>query len=106
MSHYSFYHGETANMAGFGQYGLRVLTSNAVEGETFVAIQAIADSVISSTLVPLPGVAPPSVGLGGFPTGEVGDTTITSLALAKGMVICGRFVDLQVVSGKVIAYKG
>jgi hypothetical protein len=39
-------------------------------------------------------------------TGEIGDTSITSLALTAGTVIYGRFVDLQVASGKVIAYKG
>jgi hypothetical protein len=81
------------NLASFGQFGIRVLTSNATVGETFIAIQVITDAVISATLT-------------ANESGEIGDTSITSLALTAGTVIYGRFVDLQVASGKVIAYKG
>ena len=80
------------NLASFGQYGLRVLTGNATAGETFVAIQALEDSVISSDISLLDG--------------EGGDTTITSLTIPAGVTIFGRFVNLEVASGKVIAYKG
>jgi hypothetical protein len=80
----------------FGQYGLRVLTGNAVVGESFVAIQVITDCVITSKLR-------------AYKTNlreVVGDTVITSLALESGTIIYGRFFDLEVASGKVIAYKG
>jgi hypothetical protein len=82
------------NQASLGQFGLRILTTNATVGETFVAIQVLTDAVISATLT------------ANESTGEIGDTSITSLALTAGTVIYGRFVDLQVASGKVIAYKG
>jgi len=82
------------NQASLGQFGLRILTTNATTGETFVAIQVLTDAVISATLT------------ANESTGEIGDTSITSLALTAGTVIYGRFVDLQVASGKVIAYKG
>ncbi len=80
----------------FGQYGLRVLTSNAIAGETFIAIQVITDCVITSKL-------------DSYQTNNIeiiGDSVITSLALEAGTVIYGRFYDLEVASGKVIAYKG
>ena len=80
-------------MASLGQFGLRVLTTNATAGETFVAIQVLEDAVISATL-------------NANESGEIGDTAITSLSLTAGNVIYGRFVNLQVASGKVIAYKG
>ena len=76
----------------FGQFGLRVLTTDANVGEGFVAIQAIEDSVISCDI-------------NDYPDTE-GDTSIISLSLTTGIVIYGRFVNLQVASGKVIAYKG
>jgi hypothetical protein len=80
----------------FGQYGLRILTGNAIPKETFIAIQVITDCVISSKLKPyqIPGAE------------IVGDDTITSLSLEAGTIIYGRFYDLEVASGKVIAYKG
>lgn len=80
------------NLASFGQYGLRILTGNATAGETFVAIQAMAESVITTNVQLLDG--------------KGGDTTITSLTIPAGVTIFGKFVDLQVASGKVIAYKG
>lgn len=84
------------NLANFGQFGIRVLTSNAIVDETFIAIQSIEDCVISADLVTL--VAPDGP--------VIGDSSITSLALSAGTIIYGRFVGLQVASGKVIAYKG
>jgi hypothetical protein len=80
------------NRASFGQFGLRVLTTDATAGETFIAIQVLEDAVISSDLSLLDG--------------ESGDTSITSLSLTAGTVIYGIFVNLEVASGKVIAYKG
>ena len=80
------------NNLTFGQFGLRVLTGNATAGETFVAIQAMEESVISSDISLLDG--------------EGGDTTITSLTIPAGVTVFGRFVNLEVASGKVIAYKG
>lgn len=79
-------------LASFGQFGLRILTGPAELGETFVSIQALEDSVISSEIVNFGN--------------EIGDQDFENLELKSGMVIYGRFKDLDVVSGKVIAYKG
>ena len=89
-----FYNTNT-NLVSFGQFGLRVLTGNASPTETFMAIQVIEDAVISCDLLPYEA---------NFTS--IGDTSITSLALSAGTVIYGRFVALEVASGKVIAYKG
>lgn len=86
-----FQQGNT-NLGQFGQFGLRVLTSNAISTEKFSCIQVVEDAVISATLLPY--------------NAEIGDSSITSLSLTAGMVIYGRFTALQVASGKVIAYKG
>lgn len=93
MAHKSMTYEGNNNIASFGQFGIRVLTTNATVGETFIAIQVLEDAVISSTLT-------------ANEVGEIGDASITSLALTAGTVIYGRFIDLQVASGKVIAYKG
>jgi hypothetical protein len=84
------------NLASFGQFGIRVLTGNAIADETFIAIQSIEDCVISADLVSLDAPDGPIIG----------DSSITSLALTAGTIIYGRFVALEVASGKVIAYKG
>ena len=55
------------NLVSFGQFGLRVLTGNATAGETFVAIKAMEESVITTNVQLLDG--------------EGGDTTITSLTI-------------------------
>lgn len=92
MGHKNLEYNTNFNNATLGQFGLRVLTGNATAGETFVAIQVLEDAVITSDLVGL--------------NSNIGDTEITSLALTAGTVIYGRFVNLEVASGKVIAYKG
>lgn len=96
MQHLDYALNGNQGVGQFGQYGLRVLTSNAIEKETFIAIQVITDCVITSKL-------------DSYQTNNieiVGDEEITSLALEAGTVIYGRFYDLEVASGKVIAYKG
>ena len=93
MANKNYFYEENENKASFGQFGLRVLTTNATAGETFVAIQVLEDAVISATLT-------------ANESEEIGDNAITSLSLTAGTVIYGRFVDLEVASGKVIAYKG
>lgn len=92
MANKSYYVGTNATLASFGQFGLRVLTTDATEGETFVAIHAMEDSVISCDLNDYGS--------------EIGDTSIASLTILAGDTIYGRFVNLEVASGKVIAYKG
>jgi len=92
MGHVKLDNQYNIGLAQFGYFGLRVLTGNSEIGETFNAIQAVEDSVISSDIVQL--------------TGYQGDETITSLELMAGTVIYGRFVNIEVSSGKVIAYKG
>lgn len=92
MPHVELNNSSNPGLAEFGQFGIRVLTTNALAGETFIAIQCLEDAVISSDLVSL--------------FDSIGDTNITSLQLTSGMVIYGRFINLQVASGKIIAYKG
>jgi hypothetical protein len=93
MKHKDYFNEGNQGLGAFGQFGLRVLTSNATVGETFVAIQVLEDATITATLT-------------ANEQGTIGDSTITSLDLTAGTIIYGRFVDLQVASGKVIAYKG
>ena len=73
----------------FGDKGLRIIAASAtsVAGENFCAIQAIESSTISCDV--------DTIG---------GDTSITSLALAAGVVIYGNFDDVAVASGKVVCY--
>lgn len=93
MAHKSLTYEGNENIASFGQFGIRVLTTDATAGETFLAIQVLEDAVISATLT-------------ANDKGEIGDTSISSLSLTAGTTIYGRFIDLEVASGKVIAYKG
>lgn len=96
MKHKDYFNESNESLASFGQFGLRVLTTDAVAGETFVAIQALENSVITADLEAYP-----------TPNLEViGDSSITSLSLPKGLIIYGRFINLEIASGKVIAYKG
>ena len=88
----NLYFTHNTNLVSFGQFGIRVLTGNAVATETFGAIQVLEDAVISADLLP-------------YESGEIGDTEITALALEARTVIYGRFTALEVASGKVIAYK-
>lgn len=92
MTHVKLDNSSNPGLAEFAHFGIRVLTGNSIIGETFNAIQAVTDSVISSELTQLEGFE--------------GDSSITSLELTSGMVIYGRFVNIQVSSGKIIAYKG
>lgn len=97
MKHKDYFNGANQGLASFGQFGLRVLNAEAsIQGETFIAIQVLTDAVINSKLKPYP-----------TPDSEIiGDTDLTSLALTAGTIIYGRFYDVDVASGKVIAYKG
>jgi len=96
MQHLDYALNGNQGVGQFGQYGLRVLTSNAISGETFIAIQVIADCVISTKLK-------------SYESNNIeiiGDSAINNLTLDAGTIIYGRFYDLEVASGKVIAYKG
>lgn len=92
MENKNYLNYQNKNLASLGQFGLRVLTTSSIVGEHFVAILAVEDSVISASINEYEG--------------NIGDTSITSLSLSKGMVIYGRFDNIVVASGKVIAYKG
>ena len=96
MKHKDYFIEKNNSMASLGQFGLRNLTGNAIPTETFVAIQVLANAVITVDLVPYE-----------TPVGNIiGDTTLTSLSLTSGTIIYGRFVNLRVASGRVLAYKG
>jgi hypothetical protein len=76
------------NVAAFGQNGFRVITSGGgnVEGEVYVAIQALADATFSATA-------------------ESG-TSPSSLAIPSGSVVYGNFSTVTVTIGTVLAYIG
>jgi hypothetical protein len=97
MEHNDYFYAANLNRAVLGQFGIRVLTTNAEVGETFIAIQVLEDAVITSDLVVLSPINEIS---------SIGDSSITALSLTAGTVIYGRFVNLELASGKVIAYKG
>jgi hypothetical protein len=92
MGNRDYLYGQNKNLASFGQFGLRALTGSSVTGETFVVIMAIEDSVVSTAINEYDG--------------NLGDSSLTSLSLSKGMAIYGRFQNIVVASGKVIAYLG
>ena len=92
MGHINLDNASNTGVASFGQFGLRVLTQAANEGESFIAIQVLEDAIITSNLRDLDGV--------------IGDSVITDLELKAGTIIYGRFYNLIVDDGKVIAYKG
>lgn len=70
-----------------GDYGFRLLSSGAssTAGESFRSIQALEDSVVTTTT-------------------QAGDA-LTSVTLTEGTVVFGKFDSVAVASGKVIAYK-
>lgn len=74
--------------ASFGDYGFRILTTGeqSVSTERFGTIQAIADSVVA------------------FDNDVTGGDANASLTLNAGMAIYGNIKDINVTSGKVIAY--
>jgi len=79
-----FYYDKDYQMAGFGDYGFRVLTGASATGEKFSSIMALTDSTIAITST------------------RGGDSSKT-FDITAGMVIYG---DLAITSltGKVIAY--
>lgn len=97
MKHKDYFNEGNQEMASFGQFGLRVLTEAANEGETFVAIQVLEDATITAGLKPYEPTTGVSI---------IGDSAITDLQLKAGTIIYGRFYNLIVDAGKVIAYKG
>jgi len=70
-----------------GDYGFRLLSGgdSSTAGESFRSIQALEDSVVTTTTT-------------------VGDA-LTSVTLTEGTIIFGKFDSAAVASGKVIAYK-
>ena len=78
--------------ASVGAYGANFISDTAAHpsgtGYVFVALQVIADAVISAYLPNLEG------------------NTFTGVTLTAGTVIYGRFTTVTLTSGKVIAYKG
>ncbi len=70
-----------------GDYGFRLLSGgdSSIAGESFRSIQALEDSVVTTTT-------------------QAGDA-LTSVSLTEGMVVFGKFDSVAVASGKVLAYK-
>lgn len=70
-----------------GDYGFRLLSGgdSSTAGESFRSIQALEDSVVTTTTL-------------------AGDA-LTSVTLTEGMVVFGKFDSVAVASGKVLAYK-
>ena len=68
-----------------GDYGFRYVTAGNNTTDSCRAIQALEDSVITTTT-------------------DKGDA-LTSVTITEGMVIFGKFDSVAVATGKVIAYK-
>lgn len=68
-----------------GDYGFRYVTAGNNTTDSCRAIQALEDSVVTTTTTK-------------------GDA-LTSVTIAEGMVIFGKFDSVAVATGKVIAYK-
>lgn len=83
------------NEVSMGQNGLRILTTGQTSpsGEVYAVIEADIDSVITCDMLP-------------SDNGEIGDDALTSYTLKEGRYKYGRFTNINVVSGKITAYKG
>jgi uncharacterized membrane protein (DUF441 family) len=94
MAHKNYAYQSNINQAMLGQFGITILTVGETSpvGETYVGIKALSNSILSSDLVALDE--------------EIGDTSITALALDKGLVIEGRFENITATSGILYCYKG
>ena len=68
-----------------GDYGFRVVSASGSTSDACRAIQALEDSVVTTTT-------------------SVGDA-LSSVTLTEGTIVFGRFDSISVTSGKVIAYK-
>ena len=68
-----------------GDYGFKVVAAAGSTSDSCRAIQALEDSVVTTTTT-------------------VGDA-LTSVTLTEGTIIFGKFDSVAVASGKVIAYK-
>jgi len=68
-----------------GDYGFRVVGASESTSDACRSIQALEDSVVTTTT-------------------SVGDA-LTSVTLTEGTIVFGRFDSVSVASGKVIAYK-
>ena len=68
-----------------GDYGFKVVAAAGSTSEACRAIQALEDSVVTTTTT-------------------VGDA-LTSVTLTEGTIVFGRFDSISVASGKVIAYR-
>lgn len=84
------------NDAVMGQNGIRILTTGQTSptGETYVAVQALKNSVISASLN------------ANSVTGEIGDDSITNLELDQFGCIPTSMHNVVVTSGIVCCYKG
>jgi len=68
-----------------GDYGFRVVAASGSTSDSCRAIQALEDSVVTTTT-------------------SVGDA-LSSVTLTEGTIVFGKFDSVSVASGKVIAYK-
>lgn len=68
-----------------GDYGFRVVAAAGSTSDSCRAIQALEDSVVTTTT-------------------SVGDA-LSSVTLTEGTIVFGKFDSVSVASGKVIAYK-
>lgn len=71
--------------SAMGDYGFEVVAASGSTSESCRAIQALEDSVVTTTTT-------------------VGDA-LSSVTLTEGTVVFGRFDSISVASGKVIAYR-
>lgn len=78
-----------AQIGGYGAHFISdTVAHTPAEGYVFVAVQVIADAVLSTCVPAYAG------------------NTFTGVTLPAGVVVYGRFTSIALASGKVLAYQG
>lgn len=79
-----------------GEFGFEYISDTEVHtatgGKVFVAIQVVSDAVINAITTD--------------PKAKITGNTFTGETLSTGTIIRGKFLTIDLTSGKVIAYKG
>lgn len=81
------YYASEFQKLSFGDKGLRVISSNSLEGENFCAIQALEFTTFSADNNTVDG-----------------DISVTNLSIGSGVIVYGNFDNISVSTGKIIAY--
>ena len=87
-----------AQNASLGQAGAKFISDTATHTGTFVAITTLEDTIFSRLT--------PSDTTNGYGTGSYNGNTMALETIPEGVTIFGRWTDVDLTSGLVIAYIG